>query len=207
VTRWHAIVRRGMMHGAAGAAISFAVCTACVLWSPTTRTVADKVDDQHSRFAPRTEYALGWSCRDTVGPVNHWDQCGQPIPAWYHAHVAAGLPFVMMVGDWRDADSRDTIPRVSLLRNIEYRFYPNRVVVSGLLGNSAAYGLASFGLTALIAVPVRSIRVAIRSRQARCRCCGYDVLDLAVCPECGSPGRAASDRVSAKAHSAQGATP
>jgi hypothetical protein len=203
MTGWQLMRRRGVVFGATGTVIAFAVCAACVLWSPIKRTVTDTGDRRGRECVPYTEVALGWSCRNTFGPVNHWDQCGQPRPDWHLARVSAGLPFAMMVGEWRDADSRDAIPTIPAIHNIGYRLYPKRVLWLGLTANVAVYGLLTLGLTTCIANVLGFVRAVIRDRHHLCRSCGYEVLDLPLCPECGLPVRAASEQTLTRAMAAQ----
>jgi hypothetical protein len=65
---------------------------------------------------------------------------------------------------------------------------PLRPLALGMVANTLMYSVP----LALLALAPGAIRSLLFSRKGKCPKCGYAVLDLPVCPECGAAGRGAA---------------
>lgn len=203
-----AFVSRATIHFGLGAVLSIAVCVACILWSPVTKRVSAQgkaMDTQDVSFAEqftsRTDSALGWSLKYMCGELEFRGNCGSDwVPIDESFTVRAGLPFAMVGTYWptdplqwirmieRYNPSNRRMPKLRGLNNVEGRLYSRHILWAGFAGNAATFGLASFAVAALITKSSRVCLSVTRARRDCCAGCGYQVLDLPICPECGLPG-------------------
>jgi len=97
--------------------------------------------------------------------------------------IRAGFPFLCFEDWWYPWKGAMYAEIVSGSIEPEPGRIPVTPVPGALLANAAIYGLASWGLVAVVTLA----RAALRSRRGLCRRCGYALAGTATCSECGTP--------------------
>ncbi len=127
--------------------------------------------------------------------VNGWDG----VRTRFHMEVyQAGMPFVVI-----DRKTSRIFPHrgPAVYADPAFGAVPRvRFSLLGAIGNATIYTLIVWVFVGLFPVALNQRRRVLAYRrwakQAMCTACGYDILELAVCPECGIPSHKARELVS-----------
>ncbi len=110
----------------------------------------------------------------------------------YFMEVGAGWPFVSWKGEWRTIGRGSDgamnwfgIP-VSHPEAIGHpMLLPLMPIFPGAILSTLFWSLYLVVLFEIVKRTTRAARRVLRARRGRCPSCGYDIMDLPVCPECG----------------------
>jgi hypothetical protein len=129
------------------------------------------------------EWVREWLVSAELKHGVQWDRSvvlrGWPMRSAWHLRI--GGPSRETGSVWIDGISIAPLSGKAVNRSWVSDRVPIAVIWTGLIGNTATYGVGFFGLTIL----VPWLRARRKPRHGHCASCGYEVKELAVCPECG----------------------
>jgi hypothetical protein len=146
--------------------------------------------DEQSRLGWRTihyQSDAGGTLRilESGGMLRSWTSTQpRPLPQSHALRTVAGLPMASLAGEhwFRCEDSVVTLKKSGLILDVFHVSLPHSPLWLGFTVNTVLYGAIAL---ALFFGP-SAIRRALRRRQDRCLRCGYPLVGLPQCPECGS---------------------
>ena len=147
-----------------------------------------------------TSYRNGMERNLVPGIVPEWSRVpasptkGEVLGRVFRLEQIGGWPFIAWRGDWSidmrsvSAQTWNCFPDGPVFGSPAWRdlvVYPFEPVFPGVIYNGVIYGFSLFLLWTGIKIGFREVRERCRVQDLRCPKCGYNCIDLTVCPECG----------------------